>query len=101
MNLPELIRQRDELDRQIRQARDEVWERRDRQRYGMRQFLRTAPHEPRATLAEVLEVPCPVCGAEAGTPCSPKYRFASGMVFGEAMRDVHLRRYLDKTHDPR
>ena len=64
-------------------------------------FLRAGPHEPQATLAEVLKVPCTFCGAEAGEPCSARGRFASRMIFGPALSDVHLRRYLDKTHDPR
>lgn len=76
----------------------------DRQRRGASAMLRSAPHEPAATRAEVLGVACSVCSAEPGAECDaafPHPAFAAGMVFGAGMRGVHLRRYLDKTGDPR
>ena len=65
---------------------------------------RSGPHEPLATREQVLEIGCTACGAAPGAECDTKWphpAFAAGMTFGTAMRDVHMRRYLDKTGDPR
>jgi hypothetical protein len=78
-------------------------ERQERQGRQIAAYLRAAPHEPMATRAEVLEVPCPVCGAEAGAECGtafPRSAWAAGMLF-RGFSGVHLRRYLDRTGDPR
>jgi hypothetical protein len=67
-------------------------------------FVRNAPYEPLATPAEVLEVPCSLCGAIAGEPCGTSrfLAFAAGMFLrGFGGHNIHLRRYQDKAHDPR
>jgi hypothetical protein len=67
-------------------------------------FMTAAPYAPLATRAEVLEIPCSHCGAPAAQECAtafPRPAFVAGMVFGSALRGVHIRRYQDKTHDPR
>jgi hypothetical protein len=76
----------------------------DRQQQGnaLKQFLRAGPYEPLATRDEVLEVPCSACAADAGSPCDTSFPRPS--LAGLALRGfsgVHLRRYMDRTHDPR
>jgi hypothetical protein len=73
----------------------------ERQRRGERMaaFWRSRP-EPMATLAEVLEVPCATCGAEAGAGCAPAPARILGLAL-PSLASVHTRRYLDLTHDPR
>ena len=65
--------------------------------YGPRE-----PMEPMATRAGVLEVPCAVCRAAAGAECVAVPLVVSflGRAF-PALRGIHTRRYLDRTHDPR
>lgn len=72
----------------------------------LRHLLRTGPLEPMASRAEVLELACssPGCGAAAGEECHaefPHAAWAAPVAFGAEWRGVHLRRYLDKTGDPR
>lgn len=65
-------------------------------------FWRAGPHEPMATRAQVLEVPCSACGAEPGAECDTSFPRPSwlGMAM-PGLRGIHTRRYLDKTGDPR
>lgn len=81
------------------------FEERDRRARGIYTFLRSGPHEPMATPAEVLEVPCAGCGAPPGEQCRtafPHTAWAAGMTLrGFAGSGIHLRRYLDRTGDPR
>jgi hypothetical protein len=60
------------------------------------------PWEPLATRAEVVEVPCSVCRAEAGAECRTAFPFLSflGRAF-PSLQGIHACRYLDRTHDPR
>ena len=72
---------------------------------AMAAFVRGGPYEPLATRDEVLEIACrsPGCRADAGQPCStafPHGAYMTGMVFRD-LSGIHLRRYLDRTHDPR
>ena len=65
--------------------------------YGPRE-----PMEPLATRAEVLEIPCEDCDAEAGAECQtafPRPSFLGRALPG--LRGIHTRRYLDRTGDPR
>jgi hypothetical protein len=69
-------------------------------------LLRTGPLEPMATQAEVLEIACSSagCGAGPGEECRtafPHPAFTAGVALGAGWAGVHLRRYLDKTGDPR
>lgn len=67
-------------------------------------LLRAAPHAPMASRAEVLEIACGGCGAEPGEECAtafPRVAFFAGMLFGPEFGGMHLRRYLDRTGDPR
>lgn len=81
------------------------WERAQRHGRAMRSLMRSGPHEPLATREQVIEgTSCTVCRAAPGAECDgahPHPAFAAGLVFGASMRGVHLRRYLDKTGDPR
>lgn len=65
-------------------------------------FLRAGPHEPKATRAEVLEIACSLCAAEPGELCDVSFPRVSfiGIIF-RGFDGIHLRRYLDRTHDPR
>lgn len=60
------------------------------------------PMEPLAARAEVLEIPCEGCGAAAGEECRTAFPRPSflGRAF-PGLRDIHTRRYLDRTGDPR
>lgn len=69
-------------------------------------LLRNGPLEPMASRAEVLDLACPSpgCGAAPSEECRTEFphpAFTAGAVLGVEWRDVHLRRYLDKTGDPR
>ena len=79
-------------------------ERQEREGRAMAAMLRSAPHKPLATRAEVLQVPCSHCGAEAGTECRtavPRPALMAGLLFGSEFSGVHLGRYQAKTRDPR
>jgi hypothetical protein len=78
------------------------WEDPDRRSRGPLSFLHATPYEPLVSREEVLEIPCPSCGAETGIPCSTAFPRPSlaGLVF-TGFRDVHLIRYQARTHDLR
>jgi hypothetical protein len=65
-------------------------------------FLRAGPHEPIVTRAQVLEIPCRLCGVDAGAECvTSGMRPTFGGIALRGMAGVHLRRYQDVAHDPR
>jgi hypothetical protein len=78
------------------------WQDSDRRSRGLLSFLHAGPYEPLAAPDQVTAEPCALCGAGPGQPCD-----TSGMrpaLAGLALRGfsrIHLRRYLDLTHDPR
>ena len=78
------------------------WEDRNRQSRDLLRFLRSGPYEPMASRDEVLKIPCGSCGAEAGASCDTAFPRPT-MIWGifRGFGDIHLRRYLDRTHDPR
>lgn len=80
----------------------ERFDRKQREGEGLKRFLHAGPYEPLATRDEVLEVTCSVCQAGPGVPCDTAFPHPSlaGLVF-RGFSGIHLRRYLDKTHDPR
>ena len=63
-------------------------------------LLHNGPLDPQATPEEVLTVACRVCGAEPGAPCDTRWPRPSFASFVR-LPGIHLRRYLDKTGDPR
>ena len=77
------------------------FERRERRDREMDEFLRSKP-EPMATAAEVLEVACRACGAEAGAACDfGRLKFSLlGLAF-PGLHMFHSRRYADRSGDPR
>lgn len=78
------------------------WEDSDRRSRGLLSFLRAGPHEPLATPGQVIGTPCSLCGAGPRQPCDTT-RFRPSLA-GLALRGfsgIHLRRYLDLTHDAR
>jgi hypothetical protein len=82
----------------------ERWARQDREGRAMAAMLRSAPHQPLATRAEVLAAPCPFCEAAPGEECRtafPRPAFFAGLLFGSEFSGVHLGRYQAKTRDPR
>jgi hypothetical protein len=78
------------------------WEDSDRRSRGLLSFLCAGPHEPLATPEQVLGTSCAFCGAAAGCPCdtSGMRPALAGMVL-RGFSGIHLRRYLDLTHDAR
>lgn len=80
----------------------ERFDRKQREGEGLKRFLHAGPHEPMAMRDEVLEIACRGCLAAPGAFCDTTFPRIS--LTGLAFRDlsgVHLRRYLDRTHDPR
>jgi hypothetical protein len=76
--------------------------RRQRQQGQLAAFLRAGPYEPLASKDEVLEEPCEECPAGPGEVCDtrpPRPSLAWAVFPGWG--DIHLRRYLARTHDPR
>jgi hypothetical protein len=69
---------------------------------AMAAFVRNGPYEPLATPDEVLEIACRYCSAGPGQPCDTTWPRPSLLwtVF-RGFGSVHLRRYQDRTRDPR